>query len=48
MGEAAIPSTAAEAFSVAASEQTALGGLDHERIGTRGALPERPATLAGD
>jgi NADH-quinone oxidoreductase subunit G len=44
----AIPANAAEAFGVAASEQAAFGGLDHERIGTRGALPERPATLTGD
>lgn len=45
---ASVPADAAEAFSIAASEQPALGGLDHERIGARGAISEGPATPVGD
>ncbi len=44
---AAVPTTASEAFAIGAPEQAALGGLDYERIGSRGAHAEQPATLAG-
>lgn len=43
----AAPATAAEAWALAASEHDAFAGLDYERIGTRGAVPPRPARKGG-
>ena len=45
-GETA-PRTAAEAFAALSDAVPAFGGLDYERLGTRGALPMAPATAKG-
>ncbi len=43
-----VPTTAAEAFALAAAEIAPFGDLDYPGIGTRGVVVDAPAALAGD